>query len=236
MLLSQPTVTTLALPHFELVYEDGEPLESEWHGLEHTLLRNVIRQAMQEQSRTDFYVGTNMFVYYSVQQARDVAEEVTNLLPERAFRGPDAFWVGGVPNRRRKCWIAWEEGGRLPDVIVELVSSFTVKRYRTERRDLYAQVFRTAEHFLYDPDTGEMEGLHLVDQSYQPILPDEKGRLWSGQLGCFFGLWQGIFEGSEDDWVRLFRPDGTLVPTEAEAAEAELARLRAALEECTPKE
>jgi hypothetical protein len=41
-------------------------------------------------------------------------------------------------------------------------------------------------------------------------------------------------EGREYDWVRLFRPDGTLVPTSEEAEEAkdaEIARLRALLEE-----
>jgi len=54
-----------------------------------------------------------------------------------------------------------------------------------------------------------------------------------------------VVKRRKGDWVRLFRPDGTLVPTEveaerqqaeterqrADAAEAEIARLRALLEE-----
>ncbi|HSN85255.1 MAG TPA: Uma2 family endonuclease, partial [Thermoanaerobaculia bacterium] len=64
--MSQPATALAPLP-FELVYDDGEPLETEWHTLEYPLLMEVIRQAMAEQGRTDFYVGANMFVYYSVR-------------------------------------------------------------------------------------------------------------------------------------------------------------------------
>jgi Uma2 family endonuclease len=241
MSMSQPAVALAPLP-FELVYDDGEPLETEWHTIQYPLLRDLIQQAMAEQGRTDFYAGGNMFVYYSLDQARAVSEEMTKGLPWRAFRGPDVFWVGGVdPDRERKVWISWEEGGRLPDVIVELLSPSTAKKDRTEKRDLYARVFRTAEYFLCDPDAGTVEGLRLVDRFYRPIQPDENGRLWSEQLGVFFGLWHGVVSRRKGDWVRLFRPDGSLVPTAAErveeerqradAAEAELARLRALLAE-----
>ncbi len=247
--MGQPAVALAPLP-FELVLDDGEPLESEWHTVQYPLLRELIRQTMMEQGRTDFYVGGNMFVYYSIEQARDVAEEVEKGLEQRAFRGPDVFWVGGVadPDRNRKVWIAWEEGGRLPDVIIELLSPSTAKKDRTEKRDLYARVFSTAEYFMHDPDRRRFEGLRLSGQTYQPIPPDEQGRVWSEQLGVSFGLWHGAIQGRRSDWVRLFRPDGTLVPTaeeraeaerrqteterqRAEAAEAELARLRALLEE-----
>jgi Uma2 family endonuclease len=233
--MSQPAVALAPLP-FELVIDDGEPLESEWHTFQYPLLRELIRQAMTEQGRTDFYVGGDMFVYYSVEQAREVSEEETKGLKKRAFRGPDVFWVGGIPDpeRNREAWIAWEEGGRLPDVIVELLSPSKAKKDRTEKRDLYARVFGTAEYFLHDPDRRRFEGLRLSGRSYRPIQPDEKGRVWSEQLGVSFGLWQGVIQGRRYDWVRLFRPDGTLIPTaeeRAEAAEAELARLRSLLEE-----
>ncbi|HVR97244.1 MAG TPA: Uma2 family endonuclease [Thermoanaerobaculia bacterium] len=250
--MSQPAVALAPLP-FELVFDDGEPLESEWHAMQLPLLREQIRQTMAEQDRADFYIGTNMFVYYSFEQAREVAEEEEKGLEQRAFRGPDVFWVGGIadPDRYRQAWIAWEEGGRLPHVIIELLSPSTAKKDRTEKRDLYAKVFGTAEYFLSDPDRPGVEGLRLSGQTYQPIPPDENGRVWSAQLRASFGIWHGIVQGRRNDWVRLFRPDGTLVPTaeerarsaapdrqraeterqRAEAAEAEVARLRALLQE-----
>ncbi|HEY0514425.1 MAG TPA: Uma2 family endonuclease [Thermoanaerobaculia bacterium] len=229
--MSQPAAPALAPLPFELVYDDGEPLETEWHTYELPLLRGLIRQVMAEHGRTDFYTGANMFVYFSVEQAREVADEEAKRLPRRAFRGPDVFWVGGVEGHERKVWISWEEGGRLPDVIFEMLSPSTAKKDRTEKRDLYARVFRAAEYFLYEPETRKLEGLRLAGRFYQPIQPDENGRIWSEQLGAFVGPWHGVVEERRYVWVRLFRPDGTLVPTPDEAKEAEIARLRARLEE-----
>ena len=233
--MSQPAVSALASLPFELVYEDGEPLDSNWHRIQMNLLIELIRQAMAERGRSDFFAGGNMFVYYSREQARDVASG------RPYFRGPDVFYVGGVePRRERKAWVAWDEGGRLPDVIVELLSSSTARIDRTVKKDLYAREFRTPEYFLYEPATRKLEGFRLMGDLYQPILPDQHGRLWSQQFGFALGLWQGERMGEEGTWVRLFDTDGRLVPTfeelveaerrRADEAEAELKRLRALLE------
>jgi Uma2 family endonuclease len=228
--MSQPAVSALAPLPFELVHDDGEPLETYWHVQQIHLLLHLIRRAMAEQERTDFFAGGDLFVYYSVEQARQVALEEEQHLEKRAFRGPDVFWVGGVdPAREREIWIAWEEDGRLPDMIVELLSPSTAKNDRTVKKDLYAQVFGTAEYFLYDPQSRELEGYRLSRRRrvYRPLVPGPQRRLWSEQLGVFLGLWHGVWEGRETDWVRLFRADGTLVPTEAERAEAECQRAEA---------
>jgi Uma2 family endonuclease len=232
--MSQPAAALTPLP-FELVYSDGEPLETEWHTIQFPFLRRLIRQAMGEQGRRDFYVGGNMFVYYSVEQAWDVAQG------KKYFRGPDVFWVDGAePDRERQCWVSWEEDGRLPDVIVELLSPSTAAIDRKDKKKLYSEVWRTREYFLYDPDTGILEGFRLAGRTYQPLAPDAQGRFRSEQLGVSLGLWHGVCEARESDWVRLFRPDGSLVPSaeeqaeaerqRADVAEAELARLRALLQ------
>lgn len=236
--MSQPAVRALAPLPFELVFDDGEPLETGWHVRQIHLMMDLLDRAMVEQGRTDFFIGGNQFVYYSVEQAREVAQEEEKSLPKRAFRGPDIFWVGGVdPNRERQAWVSWEEEGRLPDVILELLSPSTARTDRTVKKDLYARVFRTPEYFLYDPDCRRLEGFRLAPPGvYRPLESDAQGRLRSEQLGLLLGLWHGALRGHEADWVRLFREDGSLLPTEgeaerqrADAAEAELARLRALL-------
>jgi Uma2 family endonuclease len=234
--MSQPAVAAPAPLPFELVYEDGKPLETAWHYLQIHLFTDLINQVMVEQGRTDYFVGGNMFVYYSFEQAREVAREVTEGLEQRAFRGPDVFWVGGIDGEReREIWISWEEGGRLPDVIVELLSPSTAKKDRTEKKDLYERVFGTTEYYMYDPDSRQLEGFRLAGRAYRAILPGEKGRLRSEQLGVRLGLWHGVWMRRKADWVRLFRDDGSLVPTSKEQAEeerqrAEQERLRAEAE------
>jgi Uma2 family endonuclease len=242
--MSQPAVAALEPLPFELVYSDGEPLDSNWHRLQMNLLIDSIFFALKERGRSDFFIGGDMFVYYSVQQAQEVAQDFAAGRPY--FRGPDVFYVGGVeprPLEERNAWVAWEEGGRLPDVIVELLSPSTERIDRTVKKDLYARVFRTPEYYLHDVYNAAFEGFHLVGDVYQPLVPNAHGRLRSEQLGLEFGLWHGTLMDQEATWLRLFYPDGRLVPTpaeagyrraeaerqRAEAAEAELARLRARL-------
>jgi Uma2 family endonuclease len=235
--MSQP-VRALDLP-FELVYEDGEPLESLFHVSQMNLFFDLIDRVMEERGRNDYVVGGNAFVYYSLEQARDVAAG------RPYFRGPDVFLVEGVERDSpgRKAWVSWEEGGRLPDLIVELLSPSTAHIDRKDKKDLYARVFRTRDYFLFDFDTDTLEGFRLAGNAYQPIPPDANGRLRSDVLGVDLGLWQGEVRGAKRTWVRLYRPDGQLVPTPAEAerqradaaearaaaAEAELERLRSRL-------
>ncbi len=239
--MSQPAAAALAPLPLELVYEDGVPVENWLHVAQMQLMPPLVDRLMMEHGRNDYFIGANMFVYYSIEQAREVADEVNNGGEERAFRGPDIFWVGGVESsRKRPAWISWEEDGRLPDVIIELLSPSTMRKDRTEKKDLYAQRFRTAEYFMYETDKLLFEGFRLAGRTYKSIPPDGNGRLWSEQLGAYLGLWHGTWRLMEADWIRLFRADGSLVPTmeeqveaerqRAEAAEAELARLRALLE------
>jgi Uma2 family endonuclease len=221
--MSQPAAKALDLP-LELVYSDGIPLEDALHHDQMDLLLDVIRHAMASRGREDFYAGGNMFVYYSPKQARDVAAG------RPSFRGPDVFFVDGAdPKAGRRAWVSWEENGRLPDLIVELLSPSTEKIDRIDKMKLYSRVFRTREYFLYDLDKEKLEGFRLAGDLYQPIRADKQGRLRSEVLGLDLGLWEGIVDKNRATWTRLFFPDGSLVPTgeEAERQRAEAERQRA---------
>jgi len=204
----------------ELIYSDGEELDSNWHRIQMNLLIDVIRQAMAERQREDFFVGGNMFVYFSVEQAQTVASEPREKHPQ--FRGPDVFFVSGVEGRcDRKAWVVWNEEGRYPDLIIELLSPSTANVDRTAKKTLYESTFRTPEYFLYEPESEELEGFRLLDGAYQPVKPGTKpgfqGRLWSRQLGLWLGRWQGRRTGLDATWLRLYDSDGRLIPTAEES-------------------
>ena len=81
-----------------------------------------------------------MFIYFSSTQAR------------QDFRGPDFFTVlDGDGDRPRKGWMVWEEGGRYPDVIVELLSPSTAEMDKGAKKQIYERVFRTPDYFVFDP-------------------------------------------------------------------------------------
>ena len=110
------------------------------------------------------------------------------------FLGPDFFFVHGewqTANRDR--WAVWEQGGRYPDVIIELLSRKTAKRDRTEKKEIYRGVFHTSEYFLYDPIKKTLEGFRLVQNKYVPIEVDSHGRMWSEELELSVGVWDIAF-------------------------------------------
>lgn len=203
----------------ELPCCDGEPMESERHRKQMNLLIDSIEYAWA--ARDDFYVGGNMFVYFSVLQVK-----------RNDFRGPDVFVVQGVPRRERKSWVVWEEDGRTPDVVIELLSDSTRDADRGPKKRIYERVLKVHEYFLYDPFTHELEGFQLdAGGHYQPIELNVRQRLPSAQLALELGVGHGRYQGVEADWLRLFDHAGALVLTGAEAeaqrAEAEAQRAEA---------
>ncbi len=203
----------------QLIFDEDEPLESDWHVVQIFLLQNVVNQHFA--GRTDFFCGGNMFIYYSLEQVESVRKGRTT------YKGPDFFVVKNVDGLKpRSGWVVWEEGGRYPDVIVELVSPTTQKKDKEDNLRFYAETFGTEEYFWYDPDHDELRGYRLVGGVYQPIEPNEQGWLWSEQLGAYIGTWDGIYWRRNRRWVRLYREDGSLIPTSEERAERLAQRLR----------
>jgi Uma2 family endonuclease len=211
------------IPDIELPYDDGEPLETNWHRLQINLLGDMLHQHWPE--RTDFFAGGNMFVYYSLEQART-----------RDYKGPDFFVVLGVDGTRpRQSWIVWQEDGRYPDIIVELLSPTTIAQDLGPKKDLYERVFKTSEYFCVNPDDWSLQGWHLENMHYVALQPDARGWLWSGTLQLWLGIQEGRFQGTSTNWLRFFTPAGMIVPTGEEAAEsahtrAETERARAEAE------
>ncbi|NJO66597.1 MAG: Uma2 family endonuclease [Leptolyngbyaceae cyanobacterium RM1_405_57] len=202
-------------PPTDLIFDDGEPLESNRHRIAMNVLIDSLLQAFQD--RTDFFVGGNMFVYYSREQAMN-----------RDFRGPDFFVALDVDSdRERKGWVSWEEGGRYPDVIVELMSPSTARQDKTVKKDLYEKTFHTLDYYIYDPfDPDSLQGWHLNShRQYEPIEPNERGWLWCETLGLWLGTWEGSLRREPPSgtchWLRFYDPDGNLVLIQDEVAEQE---------------
>ncbi|BAI94310.1 Uma2 family endonuclease [Limnospira platensis] len=184
---------------------------------------NVLIRSLQQawSDRHDFYTGGNMFIYYSSEQARN-----------RDFRGPDFFAVLDVDGtKERQGWVVWQEGGRYPDVIVELMSPSTARVDKGKKKDLYQQIFRTPDYFVFDPfEANAFQGWHLHSSGgYQLLEPNDRGWLWCDTLGFWLGTWSGTIDREEAIWLRFYDTEGNLVllPEEAAQQRAEAAEQRA---------
>jgi Uma2 family endonuclease len=151
---------------------------------------------------------------------------------------PDIF-VAFVATRWRESFDATTEG--FPPFVVEVVSPTSRRRDRREKRLAY-DLLGVQEYVLFTPRrsgdgvTGEVAGYHRdAAGRFVDWPPDAQGRLWSRQLNLFL-----VARGAD---LQAQTADGSWLPTleQAEAAqraaeaayqqaEAEIARLRAALE------
>lgn len=64
----------------------------------------------------------------------------------------------------------WEEDGKYPKVIVELLSDSTAEVDRDEKKRLYAKTFRTPEYFWFAPDPDSQKSRDLLYYG-EPISP-----------------------------------------------------------------
>lgn len=189
----------------ELLSDDGIPMETYRHKLQMELLVDPLAAWL---ANKDAFVSGNMFVYFSPHQ-----------LKNHDFRGPDMFAVFDVPPGERKCWVIWEEG-KGPDVVVELLSSSTAQRDKTEKKDIYQNRLRVPEYFWYDPfNPDDFAGFTITGQGYEPLTFDQDHRLVSQKLGLALVRWPGEFGQVKATWLRWSTLEGTMLPTAREQAD-----------------
>ena len=222
---------------------DGKPMgETDWHV--DLIINTKTSLRIHFADRDDVYVSGNNFIYY-VENNSDIRVS------------PDTYVVFGVPKRQRNSYFPWKENGRLPDVIFEFTSKDTRRDDEKRKYTLYEQDWHVAEYFMFDP-TGtdkrkkiRLKGFRLDAAGvYQP-LPLINGRIFSEQLGLelvqdsknlrFYDPAKGRFLETAEEAViradyeaRMLREEQRRADNEArlrQEAEAELARLRALLEQ-----
>ena len=122
--------------------------------------------------------------------------------------------------RERQCWVVWQENGRYPDVIIELMSPSTAAIDVGVKKDIYEQIFRTPDYYLFNPfELDSLQGWRLdLEQGYQALNPNSQGWLWCQRLGLWLGTWEGTIEDKLGIWLRFYDQQGNLVPLPEEAA------------------
>jgi Uma2 family endonuclease len=186
----------------DLPCDDGENVETGRHRAQQQLLFDSLEEAYR--GRTDYFVGTNMFLYFSETQSK-----------RNDFRGPDLFVVLDTEKRERRSWVVWEEGGRTPDVVVELVSESTEEVDRGEKMNVYARILHVSCYVIYDPFTAQLDVFQLDPgrRVYERVSPDGAGRYPCAPLGLSLGVVHEQLREIEAPWLRWFDREGNVVRT-----------------------
>ena len=217
---------------------DGEPLaesDQQYNAITDTVHALRVRYA----DRPNVYVAGDMFVYYQRgEPGRSVA--------------PDVFVVFGAEKRLRPSYFIWREGGKAPDVAMEMASPSTYERDLLAKRDIYESIGVT-EYWRFDPLLGEcftppLAGDRLVNGRYAAIDVAEDGsgilRGYSETLGLDLCVRDGelhlydplartwLLSPAEDNAARLAAEAGLQSAENArQAAESRSAALAALLRE-----
>jgi len=196
----------------DLGVEDDQPVESTRHRHQADWLYRLLERRYAH--RADVLVAADLGVFFR---------------PEEPPVVPDVMVVFGVePRLDWAAYLVWKEK-KGPNVVVDLLSTSSADKDRERNYQIYEQRLWVPELIWFDPlKRGDLRGFRLSGGRYEEIVPNRHGRLWSEELGLYWGV--------HDGWLRLYAPEEEPVLTgdelviqeraAREAAEAELARLR----------
>jgi Uma2 family endonuclease len=230
---------------YDLPSENPEEpgLPDEFHDLQPQLLSATLR--LRNYAKSDIFTGTDLNLYYDVRHPQWYKRPDWFLVlgVSRLYEGKDL----------RSSYVLWQEGVD-PFVVVELLSPGTEKEDLGDRAELlaetqaseqaepgtandearpprkwevYEQILRVPYYLVFSRYTNQLRFFQLVGGRYQEQSIDpQQPRIWIPELELGIGLWNGIFEGVERQWLRWYDDRGDWIATDAERANRLAARLR----------
>jgi Uma2 family endonuclease len=212
-------------PEVEYPTSDGKPVaESEIHLLAMLDLIEVLRAWYADQPLV--WVGGNQLLYYVEGDPRKSTS-------------PDVMVTHGITKGPpRDTYLVWKKC-KAPDVVIELTSRSTRREDVKRKFELYRDVFRVKEYFLFDPREEylkpPLKGYRLARGEYVPIRA-RQGRLPSKVLGLHLerdGPRLRLYNSATSSWLPTaaeVRASLRRAEQERKEAEAEVARLRRELD------
>lgn len=196
----------------ELPETDHQPVDSQLQVLIASLLDDILAWVFS--SRTDWFWGINMGVYYDPQKSPIV---------------PDGFLCLGVERLPRKggrlSYVVWQEGGIVPLLAMEYVSKTYGGEYDTKKDD-YANVGVTY-YVVYNPEyftrhnRSPFEVYRLVNGTY--VLQSSEP-FWIPEIGLSIGRGQGTYRGWSREWLYWYDQQGNQLLASEEVADQERQR------------
>ncbi len=135
--------------------------------------------------------------------------------------GVSRFYEG---KELRLSYVTWQEKAQ-PYLVVELLSPGTEKEdmgNTTSNIDspptkwtVYEQILRIPYYVVFSRYTDELHYYQLQGDHYHEVTSKNQ-RLWITGAGLGLGLWYGVYEGLQRNWLRFYDAEGVWIPTPLE--------------------
>ncbi len=201
-----------------LVTEDDEPVDNLFSAKQQRMLVEPLYSSWippveenSDEHRT-FLADANVGVFYSYDRPPLVPDVFLSLDVD-----PGKDWHA----QTTRSYFVWRFG-KLPDVVVEIVSNKEGNELGSKLRD-YARI-GVKYYVVFDPFRELSQDVLRV---YEPGFAGRyrlRGDYDLPNIGLSLMLWEGVFEGLGDSWLRWCHADGNMISTGQERANLEAAR------------
>ncbi|MFN6541475.1 MAG: Uma2 family endonuclease [Nostoc sp. EkiNYC01] len=189
----------------QLVTEDDTPVDNFALEKQQRLLVSSLYSSLQQ----TFLAEANVGIYYTDLQPPIVPDVFLSL----DVQVPENWW-----EKQNRCYMVWRFG-KPPEVVLEIVSNKEGDQLG-KKLQIYEHM-RASYYIVYDPNQQLGEKLLRVYE-LRGRRYFESEETWLEQVGLGVTLWEGEFEGRQDNWLRWCYQDKTVLPTGDErASEAE---------------
>jgi Uma2 family endonuclease len=211
---SQPYQTKLLPTMYDLPSEDPEEmgLPDEFHDFQPDLLRETFRPPTVE----EYFIGVDLNLYYDTKHTG-------------WYKRPDWFLVLGVPGSKsqedlRLSYVVWQEGVA-PFLMVELLSPGTeaedlgqtlrVVGKPPTKWQVYEQMLRVPYYAIFDRYSNQFRMFCLQGSQYLEQTINGQG-FWFSTLDLGLGVWKGVYEGVDGQWLCWYDAAGNWIPPNQE--------------------
>jgi Uma2 family endonuclease len=207
--LSPPVFTEERPDIAHLITEDDTPVDNLPSEKQQRLLVEPLYSSWQP--GRPFLAAANVGIFWDVHEQAIVPDMLLSLDVEVA-----ADWW--APEHRS--YFIWEFG-KPPDAVVEIVSNRRGQETGAKLKT-YTRI-GIPYYVIYDPQ-GFVQAMPLVVYERKGALYQPRSDARLEDVGLGLVLWEGVYEGRHDRWLRWCTLDGTLILTGAERAEQEAQR------------
>jgi Uma2 family endonuclease len=190
----------------QLIIEDEKSVDNFLSEKQQRLLTEVIYSSwLPPTDSRGFIAAANVGVFYGIG--------LPPLVPD-VFLSLDVTMPEDWREKKNRTYLVWEFG-KAPDVVIEIVSNRQGNELGSKLTD-YARM-AVGYYVVFDPlqVLGE-EKLRTYQLAVRRYVEMENS--WLEEVGLGLTLWEGVFEGKQDIWLRWCDKQGNVLPTGAERA------------------